>query len=63
MPNLIYKKYFISEVNFDKNISPKYMKFLTDIHEKDQNYFNRAAEITNLSTKDIAEVIYEKCLD
>ena len=63
MPYQIYTNSFSSEVNFDKNISPKYMKFLTDIHKKYPTYFNRAAEIRDWSTKDTAEVIYEKCLD
>ena len=60
----IYQSYsFSREANFNRNIPPKDMKFLTDIQKKYPKYFNRAAEIENWRMKDTAEVIYEKCLD
>ena len=49
--------------NFNRNIPPKDMKFLTDIQKKYPKYFNRAVEMENWLAKDTAKIIYEKCLD
>ena len=58
-----YSNDIFHDPDYDKKIPAKDAKFLTDIHKKYPKYFKRAAEMEWWTGKDIAKVIYEKCLD